>query len=65
MTGYEIFGLACAVAAPLSVCGIALIGRLNGTDEDDPEDTIPIPPVDEPLGYMVDVSKVMDRYSED
>jgi hypothetical protein len=29
MTGWEIFGLLCALAAPMSVCFIALIGRLN------------------------------------
>lgn len=29
MSGWQIFGLLCALAAPLSVAFIALIGRLN------------------------------------
>lgn len=63
MTGYQLFGILCAVAAPLSVVGIALIGRLNGKDDDDP-DTIIIPPVEEPI-EMVDIRRLTDYYSED
>lgn len=35
LSGLQICGILCAVAAPLSVCLIALIGRLNGQSEED------------------------------
>lgn len=43
LTGLQLFGLLCAIAAPLSVCLIALLGRLNDTRRTDPKDE-PHPP---------------------
>lgn len=35
LTGLQIFGILCACAAPLSVCLIALISRLNDASAQD------------------------------
>ncbi len=59
LSGVQLIALCFAVAAPLSVVFIALVGRLNGQEcqegAADPE----------PLGDMVDVRRIIDRYSED
>ncbi len=34
MSGLQLFILLCAIAAPLSMCLIALIGRMNGNQEE-------------------------------
>lgn len=63
LSGMEIIATLCAIAAPISVAFIAIIGRLNGRDDDDPDAILP--PVEEPLGDMVDVRRIIHRYSED
>lgn len=59
LSGVQLIALCFAVAAPLSVVFIALVGRLNGQEGQegtaDPE----------PLGDMVDVRRIIDRYTED
>lgn len=59
LSGVQLIALCFAVAAPLSLVFIALVGRLNGLESQegaaDPE----------PLGDMVDVRRIIDRYSED
>ena len=45
----------------------AIIARLNGPDEEDP-DTILIPPAEEPsthYGEMVDIRRVIKRYEDE
>lgn len=61
LTGMQIAGILLAVATPLSVCFIALIGRLNGKDEDNMVEGYE-PPKPE---HVVDIRAVNQRYAEE
>lgn len=61
LTGMQIAGILLAIATPLSVAFIALIGRLNGKDEDNMVEGYE-PPKPE---HVVDIRAVNQRYAEE
>lgn len=61
LTGMQIVAILFAVSVPFSVAFIALIGRLNGKDEDNMVEVYEPPNPD----HVVDIRAVSQRYAEE